>query len=433
MLLEELAAKHERNPIPFIVSSTESLTFTDVLAASEIDLSQVRSGDVVALVGDFSPSVINALLRLIDRKAIIVPLSPDTRASFPYFFESAGVDVSIEDGVARRIRDVHLDHPMLDELRCGGSSGLVLFSSGTTGKPKAILHNLDSFLVRFRTPRPALKTLNFLLFDHIGGINTLLHTIFNCGTVVIPSARQPEQVANDLERHQVELLPTTPTFLRMLLFSGLIESRREAFASLRVVTYGTEAMDQNTLDRLCAALPHVDFRQTYGMSELGILRIKSRARDSLYLTVGGEGIETHIDDRGVLLIRARFRMLGYLNAPQPFRDGWYYTGDIVESDGSWIRIIGRSNQIINVGGIKILPTEVERIALLHPDVVRCSARSAPNPITGQHVEVVCEPRAGIDLNRAALKFHFAAHMQESVRPHRIRIGAVDYNHRFKKA
>jgi len=432
MLLDELAAIHAHNTSPLIIRGDTTLQFADVSAASGIDLGSVRAGDVVALVGDFTPDCINALLRLIDLKTIIVPLSPETSASFPYYFEQAGIDVVIEDGTARRIRDTQYAHALLKDLRDQEHAGLILFSSGTTGQPKAILHDFDHFLVRFRTGRPALITLNFLLFDHIGGINTLFHTIFNRGLVVVPSGRTPEGVVRDIERYGIELLPATPTFLRMLLLSGIIDARAEALRTLKIVTYGTEPMDTSTLQRLCVLLPHVDFRQTYGMSELGILRVKSKTRDSLWMSVGGEGIETRVTAANVLQIKAGFRMLGYLNASDPFVDGWYDTGDMVETDGPWLKIVGRSKQIINIGGIKILPTEVERIALLHPEVVRCRALGVSNPISGQHIDVTCELLPDALVDKAGLKAHFAAHMAAAIRPHRVRIGPVEFNHRFKK-
>lgn len=433
MLIEELAAIHAGRTEPLILRNGEALRFDDVRAADDIDLSPVEPGDVVALVGDFTPSTINALLRLIERQAIVVPLSPDTSASFPYYFEQAGVNVVVRDGTATRIRADRMPHPMLQALRLRRHPGLILFSSGTTGQPKAILHDFESFLARFRTPRPALRTLNFLLFDHVGGLNTLFHTMFNGGQVVIPSGRTPEKVVEDIARHGTELLPTTPTFLRMLLLSGLIAERPDALASLRIVTYGTEPMDEDTLRQLCAALPHVDFRQTYGMSELGILRIRSRARDSLWMEVGGEGVQTRVTEAGVLQILSANRMEGYLNAPDPFTDGWYDTGDVVETDGKWLRIVGRSKLIINVGGLKILPGEIERVALLHPAVELAKAEGVKNPITGQHVEVTCQLRPGADADRATLRKHFAAHLPAAVRPHRIAVGQVAVNHRFKRA
>ncbi len=153
-------------------------------------------------------------------------------------------------------------HNFIEQLREEKHAGLVLFSTGTTGRPKAILHDLTLFMQRFETPRPTLKTINFLLFDHIGGLNTLLHTLFNKGTVVAPRSRSVEDILTTCADHEIEVLPTTPTFLRMMLMSGLIPDRVPE--SLRIITYGTERMDQPTLDALCELLPNVDFRQTFG-------------------------------------------------------------------------------------------------------------------------------------------------------------------------
>ncbi|HVF39115.1 MAG TPA: fatty acid--CoA ligase family protein, partial [Gemmatimonadaceae bacterium] len=334
------------------------------------------------------------------------------------------------DGVTRRGADDSVSpNALLGELRSRGHPGIVFFSSGTTGRPKAILHDFTNFLARYETPRPPLRALNFLLFDHAGGINTMLHTLFNRGVVVVPSERTPEIIAEEMAAHRVELLPTTPTFLRMMLLAGVLDPA--VLPSLRVITYGTERMDQSTLDRLCALLPTVDFRQTYGLSELGVFQVRSKARDSLWMQIGGKGIETRIVD-SVLHIRSANRMLGYLNAPSPFADGWYDTGDIVEQDGDYIKVTGRAKEILNVGGLKILPGEIERVALLHPDVLRAKAYGVPNPITGQHIEVICEPRPGATLERRAMMTHFRSHLQKQLSPHRVTIGEVAVSHRFKQ-
>jgi long-chain acyl-CoA synthetase len=154
-----------------------------------------------------------------------------------------------------------------------------------------------------------------------------------------------------VSRHAVEVLPTTPTFLRMMLMSGLIPAHVPA--SLKIITYGTERMDQPTLDALCAALPEVDFRQTFGMSELGIVRVKSEARNSLFMQIGGEGVKTRVVD-GVLEIYSETRMLGYLNAPNPFdNDGWYNTKDQVVTRNGFYKVTGRSSDLINVGRLEV--------------------------------------------------------------------------------
>ena len=429
-LLKELAERNASRKGSFLIAGDFQLTFDDLAGNNETDISCVRSGDVVALIGDFNARSLATLLRLIDRGAILVPLTEATRPEHQYFFEAAAVDFVIEGSSPHRRNDVPSAHPLLTELRHSGHPGLVLFSSGTTGRPKAILHDFTYFLARYRTPRPTLRTLNFLLFDHIGGINTFFHTIFNGGQVVAPSGRTPESVVDNIFQYRVDLFPTTPTFLRLMLLEGVLDAKK--LEHLKLITYGTERMDQPTLDRLCEALPHVDFRQTYGMSELGILRVKSQARNSLWMTVGGEGVETKVVDE-VLFIRSANRMLGYLNAQSPFdADGWYDTGDLVEQEGRFLKIVGRSKQVINVGGVKVLPSEVERVALLHPDVLRAKAQGVPNPLTGQHIQITCQPRPGAQLDRNILRAHFRQHLSELLRPQSIRIGEVPVSHRHKQ-
>jgi acyl-CoA synthetase (AMP-forming)/AMP-acid ligase II len=181
----------------------------------------------------------------------------------------------------------------------------------------------------------------------------------------------------------VELLPTTPTFLRMLVISRIFQ--RYDLSSLRLVTYGTEPMPSSTLETLRRALPKVRFKQTYGLTELGVLPTRSRASDSLWLELGGVGCETRVVD-GVLWIRSETAMLGYLDAPTPFdADGWYNTQDAVEIDGPYIRILGRATDLINVGGQKVYPSEIESVLLEMSNVCEATVWGEPNPVTGQVV------------------------------------------------
>lgn len=202
--------------------------------------------------------------------------------------------------------------------------------------------------------------------------------------------------------------------------------------SLKVITYGTERMDQGTLETLCKMLPAVDFRQTFGMSELGILRVKSRARDSLFMKIGGEGVEWKVEN-DLLLIRSQSRMVGYLNAESPFDlDGWYQTNDRVEVDGDYLKVVGRNNDVVNVGGLKFLLSEVERVAYDHSDIVLASAASKTNPITGQHVEIVVQLISNSTLRIADLRDYFNEKLPTHMRPRKIEISDVSVGHRHKK-
>jgi acyl-CoA synthetase (AMP-forming)/AMP-acid ligase II len=176
--------------------------------------------------------------------------------------------------------------------------------------------------------------------------------------------------------------------------SGAAE--RYDMSSLKRVTYGTEVMPESTLERLHRAFPEVRLQQTYGLSELGILRSKSRESESLWLKVGGEGFETKVED-GTLWIRAASAMLGYLNAPSPFdREGWMNTQDAVEVEGEYIRILGRKTEIINVGGQKVYPAEVESVLMQAPSVLDATAYGEPNPIMGNVVAAQVRLRSSED-------------------------------------
>lgn len=429
-LLEGLKEKWEGIDYPFLIHNGTGLKFSEIATQNQIDLSLVKKGDVVALIGDFNPPSILTLLKLIDLGVIIVPLTIETAPEHEYFFESAFVDVVIKDGHVQR-RTHNQTHEFISMLKKRGHAGLVLFSTGTTGRPKAILHDLTLFLKRFETPRPTLRTISFLLFDHIGGINTLFHTLFNKGVVIAPEGRTIESVLETCRKYDVEVLPTTPTFLRMMLMSGAIPDKVPS--CLKLITYGTERMDQPTLDELCRLLPNVDFRQTFGMSELGIVRVKSEARNSLFMKVGGEGVETKVIN-DILQIRSQSRMIGYLNAPSPFdAEGWYDTKDVVEEKSGHYKITGRISDVINVGGLKFMASEVERIALEFPDVSLVKVIAKQNPITGQHVELIVQPIPTSILNKGDLISYLKSKLQPHMVPKRIRVEDVSVGHRFKKA
>lgn len=428
-ILEKLIERWNGIDYPFLIHSTGALRFSEITVQKSVDLSKIKNGDVVALIGDFNPQSILTLLQLIDKNVIVVPLTVDTRSQHEYFFESALVDIVIEGDKVKRISH-NVKHGFIETLRKRKHAGLVLFSTGTTGRPKAILHDLTLFMQRFETPRPTLKTINFLLFDHIGGLNTLLHTLFNKGTVVAPKSRSVEDILATCEEHKIEVLPTTPTFLRMMLMSGLIPEKIPK--TLRIITYGTERMDQPTLDSLCELLPNTDFRQTFGMSELGIVRVKSKSRNSLFMKVGGEGVETRVVDK-VLEIRSKTRMLGYLNAESPFDEkGWYNTKDIVEERDGYYQVIGRTSEVINVGGLKFMASEVERVALQYDYVELAKAKANPNPITGEHVELTVQPATNCEVDKASLKKFLSQQLPTHMMPKRIKVASISVGHRFKR-
>ncbi len=278
----------------------------------------------------------------------------------------------------------HMDLSLIEVLKERRHAGLVLMSSGSTGEPKAALHDATMLLKRFQKPGKPKRMLYFMQLDHIGGINTVLHSLVSGGTLVTVKDRKPETICEAIEKYKVQVLPTTPTFLNLLILSQA--HMHHDLSSLELITYGTEPMPQTTLDLVAQHFPGVKLKQTYGLSELGIMPTKSRADDSLWIKAGGEGYEIRVVD-GLLEIKAETAMLGYLNAPSPFTDdGWFKTGDAVEQDGEWLKILGRKSEVINIGGEKVYPAEIEGILQSMCWVSGAVVTSEPNALMGRLIK-----------------------------------------------
>ncbi|CAM4025280.1 AMP-binding protein [Bordetella tumulicola] len=355
-----------------------------------LDQWRIAPGERIGLVADYHIEVVALIVALIGNGCVVVPL-PDDEASV--------LDERLDIVCATRLirvvggatqatcHDLAFSgevSPLLNQLVAHHKPGFVIFTSGSTGKSKAVLLDFERMVEKFRSKaRNGFRTLLFLKLDHIGGLNTLFSVILNGGTVVTCGGRQAAEICACVETNAVELLPTTPSFLTMLLMSGVY--RDYDLSSLKVITYGTEAMPESTLVGLHRAFPGVVLKQTYGLSELGILATQSKDSSSRWMKIGGAGYEVKVQN-GTLWIKSASAMLGYLNAPSPFdADGWYDTGDKVAVDGEYVQILGRESEIINVGGEKVFPIEVESFLLTLDNVRDVIVRNKPSPVLGQIV------------------------------------------------
>lgn len=348
----------------------------------------IASGDVVAVVADYSPDAFCFILAAIERGVVLAPLTRDSVVELDAVLELSGCQWHLEfSPVIPEIKVTRHDrrptNPLLLELVRTGAAGLLLFSSGSTGAPKGILHSFPAVLEKFRTRRSKAVAIAFLTLDHFGGINTLFHIVSNLGTVVTVHRRSVDAICEAIQRHRVELLPTTPSFLNLLVHSDA--RARYDLGSLRTISYGTEVMAQATLDRLKLLFPAVKLQQTYGLSELGVLRTRSRPDGTLWLEVGGDGFQTKVVD-GVLWIKSDYAMVGYLNAPSPFDDeGWFNTQDRVEVDGDYLKILGRTTDLINVGGQKVYPAEIEDVLIGLDNIQDAAVFGERHPLVGNIV------------------------------------------------
>jgi long-chain acyl-CoA synthetase len=277
------------------------------------------------------------------------------------------------------------------------------------------------------------RTLTFLLYDHIGGVDTLLYCLSNASCIVTVPDRLPDTVCAAVETFGVEVLPVSPSFLNLLILGQAY--KRHDLRSLRFITYGAEVMPESTLRKCHELFPHVQMLQKFGTTEVGTLRSRSRASDSTWVKIGGGGYAVRVVD-GILQIKARSAILGYLNAPSPFTDdGWFITGDLAEEDGEYLRILGRKTDVINVDGEKVNPAEVEGVIYEIDGIHEVSVYGESNPILGQ---ILC---AQISLAVSAtnsqsfiqrVKAHCAARLERYKIPVRVTtVEGVLHTDRFK--
>ena len=404
---------------------------------SFIKKKSIPPGSIVAIQTDFSPDSVSLFLSLIQAQTILVPLTSSVEDKTSEFLDIAQVEFLIEIGKQDKASFIKLSnqptHELYYKLREKKQPGLVLFSSGSTGKSKAALHDLSELLNKFKVSRHTFKSITFLLYDHIGGINTMLYILANAGCIVTVPERTPDTVLSIIEKHRVEVLPTSPTFINLILLSETY--KKYDLSSLKTVTYGTEPMPQSTLDKFHKIFPKIRLLQTYGLSEVGILRSKSKSSDSLWVKIGGEDFQTRIVDN-ILQIKSKSSMLGYLNAENPFtEDGWFITGDSVIQDGEYIKILGRKSEIINVGGEKVYPTEVENFLLTMDNIAEVTVYGDKHPITGN---IVCakfrlKDTEEISEFRKRLRKYCSGKIEEYKIPVKISLQDDEqYSKRFKK-
>ena len=383
-------------------NSKNAIVFEDRIYTYEEFIKQIKdyknildkhniSSKVVVILGDYSFYNLALFFALYENKNIIVPITSNIKKVQDDFIEESFCQTIIktdEKNLLIQNLKTTFSHNMIDNLREKNSSGLILFSSGSTGKPKAMIHNLDTLIDSFKDKKEkSMNMLVFLMFDHIGGLNTVFNALFMGACLIIPKIKDAKTICELIEKYKIMVLPSSPTFLNLILISE--EYKNYDLSSLRMITYGTETMPQSLLLKLKEVFPKVKFLQTFGTSETGISTTSSKSSNSLFMKLEDINGEYKIVENE-LWLRSKTQVLGYLNASMDSftSDGWFKTGDLVEVDGEYIKIIGRAKEVINVGGQKVLPAEVESIILEMEEISDCMVYGEKNAITGQ--TVVCD-------------------------------------------
>lgn len=352
----------------------------------------IAKGEVVAILSDYNFDAIALFCALVEKKVIVVPIVSSNKDEIKKRQDAAKCDwaINIKGGQLNinNIKAYTETYGMVSDLVGLKCAGLILFSSGSTGVPKAMIHNFDNLLNSYRGKKQKnLNMMVFLMFDHIGGLNTLLNTLIMGAKIILPSNRNPDHIAKLIEKHSIHILPASPTFLNMMLISNVQE--RYNLSSIKMITYGTEPMPESLLKSIRKTFPKVKLLQTFGTSETGITQSLSRSSSSLDIKFNDPSLEYKVVG-GELWLKSKTQVMGYLNSDMDSftEDGWFKTGDLVEtlSDG-YLRIKGRVKEVINVGGEKVMPPEIESVILELTAIEDCMVYGVKNAITGQLVAV----------------------------------------------
>lgn len=407
---------------------------------NKIDKLQIKSGEIVFILSDYSFDSISLFFSLALNGNIIVPITTENEQEInerskitqpDWIFKlSTKSEIKVEYNVKPS------RHFLLNSLVESKSSGLILFSSGSTGKPKAMVHNLDNLILNYIDKKgKEMNFLLFLMFDHIGGLNTLFNCLSMGVTITIPENRNPKDIAKLIENHKINILPASPTFLNLMLISNVFENYD--FSSIKMITYGTETMPESLLLKLKEKLNRVKLLQTFGTSETGIMKTSSMSSSSTFLKFDDPNQEFKIVNNE-LWLKSKTQVLGYINhSNESFtEDGWFMTGDLVEqtSDG-FIKIVGRSKELINVGGEKVLPAEVESVILQLDSVQDCVIKPENNAITGQVVCAEVVLKNGYDFKEEKIKIQNFCKLKLEKYKIPVRITQIEnvlYSERYKK-
>lgn len=304
---------------------------------------------------------------------------------------------------------------------------VLILTTGTTGAQKGARHDWSRLIAAVRTPDPAPGKRWLLAYNlnQFAGIQIMLHVLASAATLVAPPTRRADDVIATIGEHGVTHVSATPTFWRLIVGRLSVVGRAGAGPALPLeqITLGGEATPEGLIEKLRELFPLARISHVYAGTEFGSVVSVTDGRSGMPLSVLDRGEDAPAQLRivdGELQIRSRIGMLGYHETGDNDAD-WRPTGDLVEVRDGRIQFVGRTSEIINVGGAKIHPLPVEELVCSVPGVQLAAVYGRPNPVTGQIVamDVVAQP--GVDTKE--LEAQIRSKTQElpaAGRPRRIR-------------
>ena len=296
------------------------------------------------------------------------------------------------------------------------------FTSGTTGNPKGVLHCFNTTLCTCETFNTELAvTENDVMLDYLPvGLNwgymTLVQSVMAGARVVLMERFSADGALELIEKERVTYIPTAPASIVAMLNSPALT--KHDLGSLRIVITGGASAAVETIKAFQAAVPHAKLIELYGMLETGYHAFTRLTDDPLKVngTVGhcvdsmglrmidDDGHDVPHGEVGEIAAVGPSVHMGYLDNPAANRDsftadGWFRTGDlgfsIADAEDN-VRIAGRKKEIINRGGKKYFPREIEELLYQHPKIVQAAIVGAPDPRLGEKNCLCAIVKAGIE-------------------------------------
>lgn len=267
---------------------------------------------------------------------------------------------------------------------------ITMYTSGTTGRPKKITHKLSTLIRTVKISNKFSDNVWAFCYNptHFAGMQVFFQALLNMNTIIYIFDNIQRELCKTLIDNNVTNISATPTFYRTNIFNF-----NDAIQSVRYVTLGGERFDKNLADKLKDIFPNAKIRNIYASTEAGSIF----SSDSDYFVIDKSFSEyIKIDAKGELLINEK--LLGS-SEELLIKDGWYHTGDIVELvDENKFKIISRNTEMINVGGYKVNPNEVEEEIKKIEGIIDVLITSRQNKLIGNVIVAEIVKSSDVDEN-----------------------------------
>lgn len=455
----------ERNPdVSTLLGQGLRLTYPQALEAARslaarLQAAGLSSGDRVLLAVEAGPLYPVGLLGILSAGGWAVPVYPEDPAPRLRWIaedarcgwlvtDRAGFDVGL--GSERTLTLLESD---LRGAACGfrelsldpDREAVILYTSGTTGRPKGVVLSHRNLLVNaadvvaYLQLIPADVVLIFLPLAYSYALSQLLTALLVGARVVfLPNMLHPAYAVRVIQDHCVTGFGGVPTTFNLLC--EYLERRRERLPSLRFVMNAGGQIPVPTLERLVRLLPHVDIFNCYGCTEIGPRATylppsevrrrpgsMGKALPSVRLRVVREdGSDAGPGEFGEIVLQGPTLMKCYYRNPEAtsraVRADGFHTGDLATMDAEgFLYFRGRLDDVFKTGGEKVSPLEVEEVLIRHPDVLEAAVIGVPHKLLGMIPKAIVVPRPGRTLDEAILREWCAASLRRNCVPREIQV------------